>query len=93
MPEVDPAELDRLGHAIRVRRHTLRLSQERAASSSGLHRNYVGALERGEINPTYATLLRISSGLQIPLDRLIANAHRDDKDENEPSEQRAARKR
>jgi transcriptional regulator with XRE-family HTH domain len=77
MPEVDPVELDRLGHAIRVRRLTLRLSQERAARSAGMHRNYVGALERGEVNPTYATLLRIASGLEIPLDELISRAKDD----------------
>jgi transcriptional regulator with XRE-family HTH domain len=90
MPEVDPAELDRLGNAIRVRRHTLRLSQERAARSAGMHRNYVGALERGEINPTYGTLLRISTGLQIPLDLLIAKAQGDEEDE--PTQQRATGK-
>lgn len=74
MPEVNPTDLTRLGHAIRVRRLTLRLSQERAARSAGMHRNYVGALERGEINPTYGTLLRLASGLQIPLERLIEQA-------------------
>ncbi len=75
MPDVDPAELDRLGHAIRVRRHDLRLSQAQAARQAGMHRNYVGALERGEINPTYGTLLRIAGGLRITLDQLIAAAH------------------
>ena len=74
MPEVDPNELDRLGHAIRVRRHTLRLSQDQAARHAGMHRNYIGALERGEINPTYGTLLRVSTGLRIPIERLIAEA-------------------
>lgn len=78
MQEVDPAELDRLGHAIRVRRHILRLSQEQAATRAGMHRNYIGALERGEINPTYGTLLRVSTGLQMPIERLIAHAQQDD---------------
>jgi transcriptional regulator with XRE-family HTH domain len=32
-----------------------------------LHRNYVGAIERGEINPTFLTLLRLTSGIEIPL--------------------------
>lgn len=90
MSEVDPAELDRLGNVIRARRQFLRLSQERAARSAGMHRNYVGALERGEINPTYGTLIRISTGLQIPLDRLIAEARGEAEDELEPVEQRPA---
>lgn len=81
MPEVDPIELDRLGHAIRVRRHTLRLSQDQAARDAGMHRNYIGALERGEINPTYATLLRVSTGLRIPIERLIAKARSGDHEE------------
>ncbi len=74
MPEVDPAELDRLGDAIRVRRRSLSLSQNGVARLSGIHRNYIGALERGEVNPTYGTLLRLARGLRIPLDHLIANA-------------------
>ena len=80
MPEVDPAELDRLGHAIRVRRHTLRLSQDEVARDVGTHRNYIGAIERGEINPTYATLLRVSTGLRIPIERLIAEARSEDQE-------------
>lgn len=74
MTDVDPAELDRLGNAIRLRRHTLRLSQEQAAKRAGMHRNYIGALENGKVNPTYGTLLRVSTGLRIPVERLIADA-------------------
>lgn len=44
-----------------------------------MHRNYIGALERGEINPTYATLLRVSTGLRIPIERLIATALLDER--------------
>ncbi|MDO8187282.1 helix-turn-helix transcriptional regulator [Conexibacter sp. JD483] len=72
--DVDPVDLDRLGHAIRVRRRALNLSQNGVARSSGIHRNYIGALERGEVNPTYGTLLRLARGLRMPLDQLIANA-------------------
>jgi transcriptional regulator with XRE-family HTH domain len=66
--------LARLGDAIRMRRHKLKLSQGAAARRAGMHRNYVGALERGEINPTYATLIRISTGLHIPVAKLIEDA-------------------
>ena len=38
----------------------------------GLHRNYVGAIERGEINPTFRILLRLQVGLTIPLSELFA---------------------
>jgi transcriptional regulator with XRE-family HTH domain len=74
MTEFDRAELIRLGDVIRERRRSLGLSQGRAAAVTGIHRNYIGALERGEVNPTYATLLRVSAGLGMPLERLIADA-------------------
>jgi transcriptional regulator with XRE-family HTH domain len=78
MSATDPAALDRLGQTVRLRRQALRLTQEGVARSVGMHRSYVGALERGEINPTYGTLLRVSAALRLPLDQLIAKAHEDD---------------
>jgi transcriptional regulator with XRE-family HTH domain len=33
-----------------------------------MHRNYVGAIERGDINQTYVTLLRLSAGLNLPIE-------------------------
>jgi len=36
-----------------------------------LHRNYVGAVERGEINATFATLLKLTVGLRVKLSDLI----------------------
>lgn len=39
-----------------------------------MHRNYIGALERGEVNPTYMTLLRISQSLDMPVVDLIGRA-------------------
>ena len=48
------------------------MSQERLGLCSGLHRNYVGAIERGEINPTFAVLLKLADGLTVPLSELFA---------------------
>ncbi len=45
-----------LGAAIRELRARRGLSQEQLGFDAGLHRNYVGALERGEINPTFRIL-------------------------------------
>ena len=47
------------------------LSQEELGNRSGLHRNYVGAIERGEINPTFRVLLKLEQGLQLPLSEII----------------------
>ena len=60
-----------LGSAVREARARRGLSQEGLGFVAGLHRNYVGAVERGEINATFKTLLRLTVGLRLPLSHLI----------------------
>lgn len=60
-----------LGAAVRELRARRGLSQEELGFASGLHRNYVGALERGEINPTFRILLKLERGLGLPLAELV----------------------
>jgi transcriptional regulator with XRE-family HTH domain len=38
------------GENVRLERSRLKLSQEGLAERAGIHRNYVGAIERGEIS-------------------------------------------
>lgn len=59
-----------LGAAVRELRARRGLSQEHLGFAGGLHRNYVGAIERGEINPTLRILLKLCHGLAIPLSEL-----------------------
>ncbi len=61
-----------LGAAVRELRARRGLSQENLGCEGGLHRNYVGAIERGEINPTLRILLKVCNGLAIPLSELTA---------------------
>jgi transcriptional regulator with XRE-family HTH domain len=61
-----------LGDAVRETRARRSLSQERLGFHARLHRNYVGAIERGEINPTFRILRKLAHGLDIPLSELIA---------------------
>lgn len=60
-----------LGKAVRRVRAVRGMSQECLAHEAGIHRNYVGSIERGEINPTFRTMLRVSGGLMVPLSSLV----------------------
>jgi DNA-binding XRE family transcriptional regulator len=60
-----------LGRALLELRARRGLSQEQLGADAYLHRNYVGALERGEINPTFHVLLKLAAGLRLPLSELI----------------------
>jgi DNA-binding XRE family transcriptional regulator len=64
-------DLHALGRAMLELRARRGLSQEELGAVSALHRNYVGALERGEINPTFRVLLKLVTGLRLPLSELI----------------------
>ncbi len=56
--------LKKLGERIRYARMDAGLkSQEALSDKTGLHRNYIGKLERGLSNPPVYTLYRISAAL------------------------------
>jgi transcriptional regulator with XRE-family HTH domain len=69
-PEIEKV----LGEAIRARRLTNGWSQEELSFESGLHRTYIGAVERGEKNLTVKNLVRIAIALDIPASTLMLNA-------------------
>ncbi len=56
-----------IGAAVRELRARRGFSQERLGLEGKLHRNYIGAVERGEINPTFRVLLQLCRGLDVPL--------------------------
>lgn len=61
----------RLADNLRRRRMAAGLSQEALAERCGLHRTYIGAVERGERNVTLKTVERIAIALHVdPLDLL-----------------------
>jgi transcriptional regulator with XRE-family HTH domain len=54
-----------LGRAIRELRRASGISQDAFAASCSLHRTYVGGIERGERNVSFANLLRIADALHV----------------------------
>jgi transcriptional regulator with XRE-family HTH domain len=69
-PTID-AELRALAAAVREIRARHQLSQERVASRGGVGRKYVGQVERGEIVPSFAALVALAKGLDVPLSELV----------------------
>ena len=59
------------GKAVRLARKSMGISQDSFADLSGLHRTYIGAIERGEKNPTLNSIFRLATALQIPPHKLI----------------------
>jgi transcriptional regulator with XRE-family HTH domain len=66
-----------LGRAIRQARARRGISQEELASRSGLHRTYVGGIERGERNPSFTNIVRIAEALGERPSEILAAAERD----------------
>jgi transcriptional regulator with XRE-family HTH domain len=57
--------LQKVGRNIRFLRESKELSQEELANIAGLHRSYIGHVERGEGNVTLSNLCRIAAALQV----------------------------
>ncbi len=68
-PNQQPAEL--FGQRVRTRRLTLGLSQEALAERSGLHRTYVGSLERGERNVALLNIVKLADALDVDAGELM----------------------
>lgn len=63
--------LKKLGQIIRTKRESQGLTQLEVAERAELDRNYIGMVERGERNPSYLSLIKIASGLNMTVDQLI----------------------
>lgn len=60
----------RFGKLIATKRKELGISQEELCFRCGVHRTYVGAIERGEKSPTLTTIEKLSEGLNISIANL-----------------------
>lgn len=66
-------KLKAFGEKIRKIRIERGLSQEKLAFLSGLHRTYVGAIERGERNVSFKNIAKIAKTLKVDLEELFRN--------------------
>ena len=59
--------LIKFGNKVRERRAELGLSQEELASRAGVHRTYIGMIERAEKNITLKNINKIATALNMEL--------------------------
>ena len=62
------------GVAVRARREELGLSQEELGFKAGLHRTYVGDVERGERNPTLEVVGKLAGALETEPRELLLSS-------------------
>lgn len=63
--------LFRFGKKVKQERQKRDISQERLAQLAGVHRTYIGMIERGEKNITLLNMEKFASALDIPLKYLM----------------------
>lgn len=61
----------RFGSRIRALRETADISQEELAGRCGLHRTYVGSVERGERNISLQNIVTIARALKVDPGKLL----------------------
>lgn len=59
--------LVKFGQRVREERLKLGLSQEQLAAAAGLHRTYIGMIERAEKNLTLENIAKIAAALGLPI--------------------------
>ena len=67
----------RLGRAIRRLRKAAGYSQEDFADFVGVHRTYMGAVERGEVNISLRNMEKIAGSLEITASKLLREAEKE----------------
>jgi len=61
----------KFGKKVKMLREKSKLTQEQLAFRSGLHRTYIGMIERGERNITLINIEKLSKGLNVKIEELF----------------------
>jgi len=61
----------RFGHHIRALREAKSISQEELAYRAGMHRTYLGGIERGERNPALKNISALAKALEVDISELF----------------------
>jgi transcriptional regulator with XRE-family HTH domain len=80
-----PPLLRRLGQVIRTLRKQTGFSQERFGFAIGVHRTYMGHLERGTANPTVKILHLVAQGLGVSVSDLFTAAMTENSGTRQPA--------
>ena len=68
----EKAFLQRVGDRVRERRHARNLTQAALAGLCGLHRTFIGSVERGERNVALLSLRKIATALRVEPAELLS---------------------
>jgi transcriptional regulator with XRE-family HTH domain len=63
--------LENFGHCVRELRLQQKMSQEELAFKAGLHRTYIGMIERAEKNITLLNIQKIANALSVEITNLL----------------------
>jgi transcriptional regulator with XRE-family HTH domain len=69
--ESEQSILLRFGQQVRNLRQKKSISQEELAARAGVHRTYIGMIERGEKNATIITMIKLTVALEIEITELL----------------------
>lgn len=65
------------GRNVQIARQTLNISQEELAFRAGLHRTYIGMVERAERSISLQNAKKIADALNLTLDSLLENGKKE----------------
>lgn len=73
MNDIDSIALrEVLAKNVRLFRNKIGISQEALANESGLHRTYIGSIERGERNVSVDNIAKIAKALNVKPQQLLS---------------------